>query len=143
MLANIDIKLIALIAIILLIGIGYLVYSLYKDLVFLKSQINSGNPVLEFQETEEDFDQEDDTEEDEELERHLQSIMEEARNYEEAQHHHQHSVVTEVFDEDPEPEIQMVPTEPEVKKRKSKKKVVIKEPEETLSLNLDESISLN
>jgi hypothetical protein len=37
----------------------------------------------------------------------------------------------------------MVPTEPEVKKRKSKKKVVIKEPEETLSLNLDESIALN
>ena len=143
MLANIDIKLIALIAIILLIGIGYLVYSLYKDLVFLKSQINSGNPVLEFQETEEDFNQEDDTEEDEELERHLQSIMEEARNYEEEQHHHQHSVVTEVFNEDPEPEIQMVPTEPEVKKRKSKKKVVIKEPEETLSLNLDESIALN
>lgn len=142
MLANIDIKLIALIAIILLIGIGYLVYSLYKDLVFLKSQINSGNPVLEFQETEEDFNQEDDTEEDEELERHLQSIMEEARNYEEAQHNH-HSVVTEVFNEDPEPEIQMVPTEPEVKKRKSKKKVVIKEPEETLSLNLDESITLN
>lgn len=142
MLANIDIKLIALIAIILLIGIGYLVYSLYKDLVFLKSQINSGNPVLEFQETEEDFDQEDDTEEDEELERHLQSIMEEARNYEETQHNH-HSVVTEVFNEDQEPEIQMVPTEPEVKKRKSKKKVVIKEPEETLSLNLDESITLN
>lgn len=140
MLANIDIKLIALIAIILLIGIGYLVYSLYKDLVFLKSQINSGNPVLEFQETEEDFDQEDDTEEDEELERHLQSIMEEARNYEET---HQHSVVTEVFNEDQEPEIQMVPIEPEVKKRKSKKKVVIKEPEETLSLNLDESIALN
>jgi hypothetical protein len=136
MLENIDIKLIALIAIILLIGIGYLVYSLYKDLVFLKSQINSGNPVLEFQETE---DQEDDSEEDEELERHLQSIMEEARNYEEAHHHH--SVITEI-----EPEIQMVElpqAEPEVKKRKSKKKVVIKEPEETLSLNLDESIDLN
>ena len=140
MLENIDIKLIALIAIILLIGIGYLVYSLYKDLVFLKSQINSGNPVLE---TEEDFNQEDDTEEDEELERHLQSIMEEARNYEEAQHHH--SVITEVSNEDKEPEIQMVAlpqAEPEVKKRKSKKKVVIKEPEETLSLNLDESIAL-
>lgn len=139
MLANIDIKLIALIAIILLIGIGYLVYSLYKDLVFLKSQINSGNPVLGFQETEEDFNQEDDTEEDEELERHLQNIMEEARNYEETHHHH--SVITEI-----EPEIQMVElpqAEPEVKKRKSKKKVVIKEPEETLSLNLDESIDLN
>jgi hypothetical protein len=90
----------------------------------------------------EEREQEDDTEEDEELERHLQSIMEEARNYEETQHNH-HSVVTEVFNEDPEPEIQMVPIEPEVKKRKSKKKVVIKELEETLSLNLDESIALN
>lgn len=138
MLANIDIKLIALIAIVLLIGIGYLVYSLYKDLVFLKSQINSENPILEFEETEEDFNQEDETEEDEELERHLQSIMEEARNYEEAQH--QHSVITEVSNEYKEPEIQMVelPVEPEVKKRKSKKKVTINEP----SLNLDESITL-
>lgn len=133
MLASLDIKLIGVIGVLLLIVVGYFVYSLYKDLVFLKSQINSPKETGElfFKGEEPDTEEYDDELEDEELERHLENIMRQTQIMaHEEQHNHDHSHIQELQDE--EIQVKQEVEEPLPKKRKYKKKVTVVDPEENI-----------
>lgn len=78
MLASIDIKLIGVVSLIFIIIIGYFVYSLYKDLVFLKNEVSELGNTLVLQEPWNSVNGEcpkSEEEQDRELEEHLVSFM--------------------------------------------------------------------
>jgi hypothetical protein len=137
MLATLDIKIIGVVGVLLLIVVGYFVYSLYKDLVFLKSQVNSpkesGEVFFKGEEPIGDIEYDDEVE-DEELERHLENIMRQTHIMaQEENHNHRHIqelepiVEMEELQED-EIQVKQEVEEPVQKKRKYKKKVTIVEP---------------
>ena len=86
MLDNIDIKIFGVVGILILLVLGYFVYVLYQDVVFLKKEVLeikkdknqeswSDEEDLEEQESFSDYEEEDDEEQELELERHLASFM--------------------------------------------------------------------
>lgn len=78
MLASIDIKLIGVVSLIFIIIIGYFVYSLYKDLVFLKNEVSEmgNNMILDEQwNSVVGESPKSELEQDRELEEHLASFM--------------------------------------------------------------------
>ena len=125
MLASIDIKLIGVVGLIFIIIIGYFVYSLYKDLVFLKNEVSELGNTMILQEPWNSVDGEapkTDEEEDRELEEHLASFMNSQEYVEE-----EPSSIQEIHEEP------VLLEEPKVKKRKyNKKKLepVVEQPEE-------------
>lgn len=156
MLDTIDIKIFGVVGILILLVIGYFVYLLYQDLVFLKKEVTELKQKEEnwtpeeddYSENneEEDDQEEDDQEEDEELERHLASFM---ASQQENETFHEHQPRLEPIQEVSEQElevhqlIQELPVpEPEVKivkKRQYKKKVQLEneiEPETTTKIDV-------
>jgi hypothetical protein len=135
MLATLDIKIIGVVGVLLLIVVGYFVYSLYKDLVFLKSQVNSpkesGEVFFKGEEPIGDIEYDDEAE-DEELERHLENIMRQTHIMaREEEHNHSHIQELEPIvemEELQEVQVKQEVEEPLPKKRKYKKKVTILEP---------------
>jgi hypothetical protein len=86
MLDNIDIKIFGVVGILILLVLGYFVYVLYQDIVFLKKEVLeikkdkkqeswSDEEDLKEQESFSDYGEEDDEEQESELERHLASFM--------------------------------------------------------------------
>jgi type III secretory pathway component EscV len=124
MLDTLDIKIFGVVGILILLVIGYFVYLLYQDLVFLKKEVTELKQENWSSEEEQDdyseqTEDEDDQEQDEELERHLATFMASQKENE----FHQH---LEPIQEIQEPEIELVQEEqvpePQVKKRQYKKK---------------------
>lgn len=143
MLDTIDIKIFGVVGILILLVIGYFVYLLYQDLVFLKKEVTELKQEKKEEnwtsEEDDDYSEEDDQEEDEELERHLASFM---ASQEENENFHNHQQKLEPIQEVSEPEVheliqELQVPEPQVKivkKRQYKKKVQIEneiEPETT------------
>lgn len=133
MLDTIDIKIFGVVGILILLVIGYFVYLLYQDLVFLKKEVTELKQENWSSEEEEQDDyseqteeeEEDDQEQDEELERHLASFM---ASQQENEFHQHLETIQEI--QEPGPEVQLTQEEqvpePEVKvvkKRQYKKKV--------------------
>jgi hypothetical protein len=86
MLDNIDIKIFGVVGILILLVLGYFVYVLYQDIVFLKKEVVelkqdnkqeswSDEEELDEQEAFSDYEEDDDEEQELELERHLASFM--------------------------------------------------------------------
>jgi hypothetical protein len=120
-----DIKIIGIVSVLILLILGYFVYVLYNDVVFLRKELNEVKSVEhwgyeengdeEEQEYEDEADEEDDAEEDEKLERHLNTFL------------YQQEVSLPTIQEVEEPvveEVEVLPEieAPQVKKRKTKAK---------------------
>jgi hypothetical protein len=153
MLDTIDIKIFGVVGILILLVIGYFVYLLYQDLVFLKKELTElkqeqkeENWITDEEDDYSENNEEDDQEQDEELERHLASFM---ASQQENETFHEHQPSLEPIQEVSEPElevhqlIQELPVpEPEVKivkKRQYKKKVQVEneiEPETTAKIDV-------
>lgn len=131
MLGAVDIKIFGVVGILILLLIGYFVYLLYQDLVFLKKeiteiktvpQIQENNTWHQHQEEEEEFAGLNEEEQDAELERHLASFMNQQT----------------VRENTPEPELKMEEIEPkEVKKRtyKKKKNIVVEDDPDEITVD--------
>jgi NH3-dependent NAD+ synthetase len=131
MLGAVDIKIFGVVGILILLLIGYFVYLLYQDLVFLKKeiteiktipQIQDNNSWHHHQEEDEDSAGLNEEEQDAELERHLASFM------------NQHPV----RENTPEPELKMEEIETkEVKKRtyKKKKNIVVEDDPDEITVD--------
>lgn len=118
-----DIKIIGIVSVLILLILGYFVYVLYNDVVFLRKELNEVKGVEHWgyeencDEEEQDYEDNDDEdeEEDEKLERHLNTFL------------YQQEVSLPTIQEVQEPvveEVEVLPEieAPQVKKRKTKAK---------------------